>query len=94
MSNPKCDHTMAVVRLQEAAAFRKSMRSSKSMSQLMVGSSDPDRSRESSMSMAGINKLSYSQIHGSVQILSVDDEEINQIVVEEILTSSGYVYAK
>jgi hypothetical protein len=42
----------------------------------------------------GLNKLSYSQVHGIVQILSVDDEDVNQIVVEEILTSSGYVYAK
>jgi CheY-like chemotaxis protein len=28
------------------------------------------------------------------QILSVDDEEVNQMVLEEILTSTGYAFAR
>ncbi|GLC35005.1 Hexokinase-3 [Pleodorina starrii] len=41
-----------------------------------------------------LDKLAYSNMYGTVQILSVDDEEVNQIVLEEILTSSGYRYAR
>jgi hypothetical protein len=29
-----------------------------------------------------------------LQVLSVDDEEVNQIVLEEILSTTGYVYAR
>lgn len=42
----------------------------------------------------GIEKLAFSNMYGTVQILSVDDEEVNQIVLEEILTSTGYQYAR
>ncbi len=41
-----------------------------------------------------MDKLAHSQLHGTVQILSVDDEEVNQIVLEEILTCAGYLYAR
>uniref|UniRef100_A0A7S0WIH5 Guanylate cyclase n=1 Tax=Chlamydomonas leiostraca TaxID=1034604 RepID=A0A7S0WIH5_9CHLO len=41
-----------------------------------------------------LEKLAHSSMYGSVQILSVDDEEVNQIVLEEILTSTGYQYAR
>ncbi|GIL82425.1 hypothetical protein Vretifemale_11416 [Volvox reticuliferus] len=41
-----------------------------------------------------LDKLPYSNMYGIVQILSVDDEEVNQIVLEEILTSTGYHFAR
>jgi CheY-like chemotaxis protein len=41
-----------------------------------------------------MEKLAYSAMYGTPQILSVDDEEVNQIVAEEILTSAGYQYAR
>ncbi len=41
-----------------------------------------------------LDKLAYSDMYGTIQILSVDDEEVNQIVLEEILTSSGYHFAR
>ncbi|GFH20593.1 uncharacterized protein HaLaN_17739 [Haematococcus lacustris] len=37
-----------------------------------------------------MDKLAYSAMYGTPLILSVDDEEVNQIVAEEILTSAGY----
>lgn len=39
-------------------------------------------------------KPSYSEINGVVQVLSVDDEEVNQMVMQEILESVGYKYVK
>jgi len=39
-------------------------------------------------------KPSYSSVHGIVQVLSVDDEEVNQIVLEEILSSAGYLFVR
>jgi hypothetical protein len=44
--------------------------------------------------LLGIGKLSYSQIHGVAQVLSVDDGEVNQLVIEEILTAAGYVVVR
>ena len=41
-----------------------------------------------------MEKLSHLDMFGTAQILSVDDEEVNQMVLEEILVSSGYVYAR
>ncbi|KAJ9517318.1 hypothetical protein QJQ45_016688, partial [Haematococcus lacustris] len=41
-----------------------------------------------------MDKLAYSAMYGTPLILSVDDEEVNQIVAEEILTSAGYKYAR
>ncbi|GLI70739.1 hypothetical protein VaNZ11_015764 [Volvox africanus] len=41
-----------------------------------------------------LDKLPYSNMYGIMQILSVDDEEVNQIVLEEILTSTGYHFAR
>ncbi|KXZ47741.1 hypothetical protein GPECTOR_33g623 [Gonium pectorale] len=41
-----------------------------------------------------LDKLAYSDMYGTIQILSVDDEEVNQIVLEEILTSTGYGFVR
>uniref|UniRef100_A0A7S3VS63 histidine kinase n=1 Tax=Dunaliella tertiolecta TaxID=3047 RepID=A0A7S3VS63_DUNTE len=52
------------------------------------------RSASNVASGLSMEKLAYSNMYGSAQILSVDDEEVNQIVLEEILTCAGYQYAR